>query len=77
MTTYIAEFEATHKTIQIKQHSVFTWQQEGGEIDAELLKGKIKRESSVHFYRLLAGQAFEVEPDDIEVAVNKTGPFEG
>ena len=52
MTTYIAEFRAVHKLIQVIQHSVFTWQQEGGEIDSDLLKGKIKRESSMHFYKL-------------------------
>jgi len=42
MTTYIAEFRAVHRLIQIVQHSVFTWKQEGGEIDPELLQGKIK-----------------------------------
>ena len=77
MTTYIAEFRAAHKIIQIIQHSIFTWQQEGGEIDNELLIGKIKRESSLHFYRLLAGQNYEVQLDDISVEINRTAPFSG
>jgi hypothetical protein len=77
MTTYIAEFKAAHKTIQILQHSVFTWQQEGGEIDPELLQGKIKRESSVHFYNLLAGDSSNVALEDISVEISKTAPFNG
>lgn len=77
MTIYIAEFKAAHKTIQILQHSVFTWKQEGGEIDPELLQGKIKRESSIHFYNLLAGDHIEVTLDDISVEITKTAPFNG
>lgn len=77
MTTYIAEFKAAHKTIKILQHSVFTWQQEGGEIDPELLQGKIKRESSVHFYNLLAGDSCNVALEDISVEISKTAPFNG
>ena len=77
MTTYIAEFRAVHKIIQIVQHSVFTWQQEGGEIDPDLLVGKIKRESSFHFFRLLAGSNYEVALDDITIEVNRTAPFTG
>ena len=75
MITYIAEFTAVHKIIQIVQHSVFTWRQEGGEIDRDLLEGKIKRESSIHFYRLLAGKNYEVQLEDISVNVNKTALF--
>ena len=77
MTTYIAEFKAIHKLIQIEQHSIFTWQQEGGEIDKDLLEGKIKRESAVHFYKLLAGTNYSVSLDDISVEINKTEPFFG
>ena len=77
MTTYIAEFTAVHKIIQIVQHSVFTWKQEGGEIDSDLLAGKIKRESSMHFFKLLAGTNYEVQPEDITIEVNKTAPFSG
>jgi hypothetical protein len=77
MTTYIAEFRAVHKIIQIMQHSIFTWKQESGEIDSDLLRGKIKRESSVHFYKLLAGEQFEVSLDDISVEITKTSPFNG
>ena len=77
MTTYIAEFKAAHKIIQIVQHSIFTWQQEGGEIDEDLLKGKIKRESSLHFYKLIAGTNYRVDPEDISVDITKTAPFNG
>ena len=77
MTTYIAEFKAAHKIIQIVQHSIFTWQQEGGEIDKDLLKGKIKRESSLHFYKLIAGTNYEVDPEDISIDIAKTAPFNG
>ncbi|MEN8789227.1 MAG: GTP-binding protein LepA [Flavobacteriaceae bacterium] len=77
MTTYIAEFQAVHKIIQIVQHSIFTWQQEGGEVDMDLLQGKIKRESAVYFYKLLAGETYEVLPDDISIEINKTAPFSG
>jgi hypothetical protein len=77
MTTYIAEFKAAHKTIKIMQHSVFTWKQEGGEIDPELLQGKIKRESSVHFYNLLAAKKDNVTLEDISVEITKTAPFNG
>lgn len=77
MTTYIAEFRAAHRIIQIIQHSVFTWKQEGGEIDKGLLEGKIKRESSLHFYRLQAGENYDVKLEDISVKINKTAPFNG
>ena len=74
MTTYIAEFRAVHKIIQ---HSIFTWKQEGGEIDDELLQGKIKRESSVHFYNLLVGEQYNVALEDISVEITKTATFNG
>ena len=77
MTTYIAEFKASHKLIQIKQHSIFTWQQEGGEIDKDLLEGKIKRESAMHFYKLLAGTNYKVSLEDISIEINRTEPFLG
>ncbi len=77
MTTYIAEFRAVHKLIQVIQHSVFTWQQEGGEIDPDLLQGKIKRESALHFYKLYAGDSYEVTIEDISVEITKTEPFNG
>lgn len=77
MTTYIAEFRAVHKIIQVVQHSVFTWKQEGGEIDSSLLQGKIKRESSLHFFKLIAGDRYEVNLDDISVEINKTETFLG
>ena len=77
MTTYIAEFKAAHKIIQIEQHSIFTWQQEGGDIDKDLLEGKIKRESSVHFYKLLAGTKYKVSLEDICIEINRTEHFFG
>ncbi|MGB5238446.1 MAG: GTP-binding protein LepA, partial [Flavobacteriaceae bacterium] len=61
----------------IVQHSIFTWQQEGGEVDMDLLQGKIKRESAVYFYKLLAGKNYEVSPYDITIEINKTAPFSG
>ena len=77
MTTYIAKFCAHHRIIQIMQHSVFTWKQEGGEVDTELLIGKIKRESSMHFYKLLAGEQYPVAIEDIEIEVSNMKPFYG
>lgn len=77
MTTYIAKFCARHSIIQIMQHSVFTWKQEGGEVDEDLLKGKIKRESSLHFYKVLAGDQYPVNLDDIEIEVSNMKPFYG
>jgi len=59
------------------QHSVFTWKQEGGDIDQELLIGKIKRESSLHFYKLLAGDNYHVDMDDIKIEVSNMKPFYG
>jgi hypothetical protein len=75
MTTYIAQFTAKHRIIQIEQNSIFTWKQESGEIDQTLLSDKIKRESSKHFYQLVAGPTYEIKMDDISVTVWKTAVF--
>ncbi|NAS11041.1 GTP-binding protein LepA [Poritiphilus flavus] len=77
MTTYIAQFTAKHRIIQIEQNSIFIWRQEGGEIDETLLSDKITRESSVHFYQLVAGKGYEIASNDISVTVWKTEPFAG
>ena len=77
MTTYIAHFTAKHRAIHTEQHSIFIWQQESGEVDKSLLSDKIKRESSVHFYRLVAGTDFKIDSDDITVIILKTLPFLG
>lgn len=77
MTTYIAKFCAHHRIIQIMQHSVFTWKQEGGDIDKDLLIGKIKRESSLHFFKLLAGDHYTVSIEDINIEVSNMKPFYG
>ena len=77
MTTYIAQFIAQHRIVQIQQNSIFTWRQEGGEIDESLLADKIKRESAVHFYKLMAGSSYEILFDDISVSIGKTIPFSG
>jgi len=77
MTTYIAQFTAKHRIIQIEQNSIFTWRQESGEIDDDLLEDKIKRESAIHFYQLVAGNDYPVLQDDIYITVWKTLPFNG
>ena len=77
MTTYIAQFVAKHRIIQIEQNSIFTWRQEGGEIDESLLIDKIIRESAIHFYSLVAGTNYEILSDDISVSVWITKPFSG
>ncbi|MFK5972934.1 MAG: GTP-binding protein LepA [Flavobacteriaceae bacterium] len=77
MTTYMAQFIAKHRIIQIEQSSIFTWRQESGEIDESLLADKIKRESAVHFYKLVAGANYEVAFDDISISVSKTMVFSG
>ena len=77
MTTYIAHFSAKHRLIQVRQNSVFTWQQESGEVDLMLLAEKIKRESALHFYRVLAGPNVPVPPEDVVVEILKTMPFYG
>lgn len=77
MTTYIAQFTAKHRIIQVEQNSIFIWHQESGEIDNGLLEDKIKRESSKHFYQLVAGKNYEVLENDIRITVWKTLPFNG
>ncbi|QLG45386.1 GTP-binding protein LepA [Costertonia aggregata] len=77
MTTHIAHFCAKHKIIQIEQNSIFTWKQESGEIDVELLKDKILRENTVHFFRLVAGKNYPVSSDDIVIKILKAEPFDG
>jgi len=72
MTTYIAQFIAKHRVVQVQQNSVFTWKQEGGEIDESLLADKIKRESAILFYQLVAGRDYTVRSGDIDVTVLKT-----
>lgn len=75
MTTYIAQFVAKHRIIQIEQNSIFTWRQESGDIDEALLADKIRRESAIHFYRLVAGTSYEITSEDISINVWKTIPF--
>lgn len=77
MTTYIAQFIAKHIKIPTRQHSIFIWQQESGEIDAELLENKIKREAAIHFYRLESKDSMDIGLADISVEVLKTMPFGG
>lgn len=74
MTTYIAQFTARHRIIQLEQNTIFTWKQESGEIDMALLKPKIIRESAIYFFRMVAGSDYEVKPEDISVNVIKTEP---
>jgi len=77
MMTYIAHFTAKHQKVQIEQHSIFIWQQESGEVDKTLLANKIIRESSVHFFRLVSKDNYDIGQDDISVIVEKTQPFSG
>ena len=72
MTTYIAQFIAKHRIVQVQQNSVFTWRQEGGEIDESLLADKIKRESALLFYQLVAGRNYPLDLSDIDVTVLKS-----
>ncbi|HZJ20433.1 MAG TPA: GTP-binding protein LepA [Pricia sp.] len=77
MMTYIAHFTAKHREVQIEQHSIFIWQQESGEVDKTLLANKIIRESSVHFFRLVTGENYAIEQEDISISVRKALPFSG
>lgn len=77
MTTYIAQFHAVHKQIDIAQQSCFIWRQEGGEIDSSLLAEKIKRESAMHFFQMLIDWGGEIDSDDISVKVWSTETFNG
>lgn len=75
MNLYIALFTAKHCIIQVEQNSIFTWRQESGEIDTTMLEDKIKRESSVHFFQLIAGKKYEILEEDITVTIKKAEPF--
>ncbi|WP_298478358.1 GTP-binding protein LepA [uncultured Maribacter sp.] len=75
MTLYIAQFTAKHSIIQLEERSIFTWRQESGDIDESMLINKIKRESSVHFFQLIAGVNYQIEEEDITVTINKAQPF--
>ena len=77
MTTFIAQFSAKHRLIQIEQHSIFTWRQESGDVNEPLLKDKIKRESALLFYRLLAGKNHPITEKDVSITIWKTMPFGG
>lgn len=77
MTTYIAQFTAKHRLLKTIQNSIFIWRQESGEIDTILLANKIKRESALHFYTLIAAEGDEIIGDDISVNIYKAIPFTG
>jgi len=77
MTTYIAHFTAKHDQVNVEQHSVFIWQQESGEVDKTLLINKIKRESSIHFFRMASEKECIIEHDAISVRVRQALPFSG
>lgn len=77
MTTYIAQFTAKHEILQVEQNSIFIWRQESGAIDTSLLEDKIKRESAVHFYELVAGEDYDIHQEDILVTIQKTQAFSG
>ncbi len=77
MISYIAQFTAQHRIIQVQQNTIFIWKQERGDVDVDFLAPKIIRESSIHFFRLVVGQNYEVIPEDITVTVLKIEPFNG
>tara|TARA_R110000796_G_scaffold35017_3_gene90187 strand:- start:175347 stop:175580 length:234 start_codon:yes stop_codon:yes gene_type:complete len=77
MMTYIAVYKATNRIIQIEEHACFTWQQESGDIDLEMLAEKIKRERSIHFFNLVVGDNYHVQLNEITVTIEKTGVFTG
>lgn len=78
MMTYIALYKATNRSIQIEEHACFTWQQESGDgIDTKMLAEKIKRERSIHFFNLVAGDNDLVNLDEITITIEKTGVFKG
>jgi len=77
MNLYIAQFTAKHLIIQVEQNSIFTWRQESGEIDTTLLEDKIKRESSTHFFKMVTGENYDINQEDITVTVQKTQDFSG
>lgn len=77
MTTYIAQFTAEHRLLKTIQNSIFIWRQESGEIDTTLLANKIRRESALHFYNLIAKEGEEIVSDDISIHIFKAMPFAG
>ena len=77
MTLYIAQFTAKHRIIQVEENSIFIWKQDSGEIDTAMLANKIKRESSVHFFNLVAGKNYEIDLDDLTVTIWRAEPFSG
>ena len=77
MTTYIAQFTAEHRLLKTMQNSIFIWRQESGEIDQTLLANKIKRESALPFYTLIAAEGEVIVGEDISVNIYKAMPFPG
>lgn len=77
MTLCIAQFTAKHRIIQVEENSIFIWRQESGEIDTSMLADKIKRESSIHFFTMVAGKNYDIEPNDITVTIWRAEPFSG
>lgn len=75
MTLYIALYTAKHSIIQVEENSIFTWRQESGDIDESMLIKKIKRESSVHFFEMIAGENYPIKEEDITVTISKAKPF--
>ncbi|MBD0779755.1 GTP-binding protein LepA [Maribacter polysiphoniae] len=77
MTLYIAQFTAKHRIIQVEENSIFMWRQDSGEIDTSMLADKIKRESSVHFFNMVAGKNYKIDLEDITVTIWRAEPFNG
>lgn len=77
MMTYIALYKAKNKATKAIERSCFTWQQESGDIDTELLTQKIKRERSLHYFNLASNDDEQVLLDDIVVTIEKTDVFKG
>ncbi len=75
MTLYIALFNAKHNIIQVEENSIFTWRQESGDIDESMLINKIKRESSIHFFEMVAGENYPIKEKDITITIKKAEPF--
>ncbi|QWX84670.1 GTP-binding protein LepA [Cellulophaga sp. HaHaR_3_176] len=77
MMTYIALYKAKNQTTKTTEQSCFTWQQESGDIDTEMLTQKIKRERSLHYFNLMATEDYQTQLDDIIVTIEKTDVFRG
>ena len=77
MTLYIAQYTAKHRIIQVEESSIFTWLQESGDIDDAMLTNKIKMESSMHFFQMVAGKNYEIQPEDISITIWNAEPFTG